>query len=133
MARRKPPKVDGSRLPERPEDELGVFLERLYHRIRNNISSMEKGEINAPYIAFEALGPLMPLLCSGKFSHEDIKGAYPVDSWRSQTVEIPAELFEIIVKPWNEYASQTSGKTLDACYGFERTSGQVSYPPKFGH
>ncbi len=94
---------------------------------------MEKGEINAPYIAFEALGPLMPLLCSGKFSHEDIKGAYPVDSWRSQTVEIPAELFEIIVKPWNEYASQTSGKTLDACYGFERTSGQVSYPPKFGH
>ncbi|WP_417729121.1 hypothetical protein [Roseovarius sp.] len=130
MANPNPPEINIENLPDEPSDATQRFQKRLRYRILSSVDAYEKGVINAAFMAFETLGTLMPLLCAGYIKHEDVKGAYPFDSWRDQTVTIPAELFEAIIRPFDEYRSAGNSKSLDACFGFERITGQGKPPMK---
>ncbi|WP_171180683.1 hypothetical protein [Ruegeria sp. HKCCD8929] len=122
MARPKPPKIAPEDIPNRPEDEIDLFLNRLLFRIRNNNLEVENGKLNEAWVAFEVLGAVFPLLEAG-LSHDDAKLAYPTEDWRQQTVEVPTALIKTIVEGWNTYRDSAT-LTLGQGFGFEALNRQ---------
>jgi hypothetical protein len=127
MAKPNPPQIAPHEIPKRQENKFDEFLERLYFRIHNNVDQMNEGKINAQWVAFEALGAVLPALLNG-FTHDDVKGAYPIASWRNETVEVPAEILHALVSAWNDYYA--NDKTLGQSFGFEKLNRQGARPMK---
>lgn len=122
MAKPRPPKIEPEDIPVQPQDELERFLCKLYFRLRNGARAIEKGDLNESWVALEALGAIFPVLAEG-LTHEQVKGAYPFEHWRDNTVELPVGLLRVVVESWLEYHGSES-LSLGQAFGFEPLNRQ---------
>ena len=128
MGRSRPPKFD--RLPPKPKDAKARLLEQSRNRIEGNIDALHRGDLNHAYVAFEALAEALAALSSQTFTQQDLQAAWPVASWRENTVTIPTELLAVILEPWARWARPESAWSLEEHYGFQQPNRQGSKPMK---
>jgi hypothetical protein len=126
MAKPSPPKFDG--LPKLSTSEVELHIIRCWYRNKANIEAMKKGELNSAFVALEALHAIGPILLDGETPTDIIEKAFPVASWREDTVTIPADFLRILVTAWGAYEQNVVGKSFGQCLGIEFTNRQGKSP-----
>lgn len=106
-------------------DPTGAFVERLRARIE---SLTEDGRFVKELIALEALESIMSAQVCG-VSHDELKGAYPVEAWQRETVTVPADLLRVILDGWRAYKGAGAGRTFGECLSLEG-GGQGKQPQR---
>lgn len=62
----------------------------------------------------------------GGRTHPEISEAYPVEAWRTDTVEVPRAWMRELVTGWTKYKDSPTGATLGEAFGFEGHGQGVS-------
>ena len=103
-------------------------LLRLKNYTLGLIEELEAGDLPKEAIAFETILSAFGA-SEGGLDHSAIKAAYPIQSWREETITLPKALIRVIVEAWVRYKSAPQGKTLGECMNLEG-GGQGNHPAK---
>lgn len=104
-------------------DEIEKYKSKLRARIKQLLKRIESGQASKEYVSFEVFASLFDAADSG-VTHQQIKDAYTIEAWRSETLTVPIAIARCIFDGWMKYRSTDSSVSLGNAYGLEGGQGQ---------
>lgn len=97
------------------QDDLNRFIFQLHFRSHQ---LLETSNLPRALVSLEMLESVFSSFEAGH-RHSEISEAYPVKSWREDTVELPREWIRELVTGWRKYKNSPSQTTVGEAFGLE--------------
>lgn len=112
-------------LREYLEDDLNRFVFQTHFRAS---ALLDESGLPRALIAMEMLQSAFSAFEAGR-SHSELAEGYPVEAWRTDTVEVPRAWLRVLVEGWEKYKCSPPGTTLGEVLGLEG-GGQGKEPAR---
>jgi hypothetical protein len=107
------------------KDDLNRFIFELHFR---SLMLLENDKLPKSLVSLEMLQSVLSSREAGR-QHSEISEAYPIKSWRDDTVEVPRAWIRELVASWEKYKKSEAQTTLGEAFGLEG-GGQGVLPAK---
>lgn len=107
------------------KNDLNSFIYQLHFRSR---MLLENDKLPSSLVALEMLESVFSSMEEGH-QHYEIADAYPNQSWREDTVEVPRDWIRELVNGWKKYKQSEAQATFGEAFGLEG-GGQGSQPAR---
>jgi hypothetical protein len=119
------PKISIEKMVEHQDNLQDQEILQLAYRFDQFEKMLENEELNAQFIALEALSALVFAIDSGR-TEEQLRTAWP-GAWGERTVALPLALVNDIAAGWREYREDESGRKLGEVFKIEAAKHQGSH------